>query len=136
MLDQKSILIVEDNVFLAIDLAMAVEDLGGSVVGPVARVDEAMSLLVKHRISGAVLDSQLEDRDITPVVLSLVEQGVPLVIHSGTGLPAALALAHPDLPVLAKPLKPAIVLELLMGRMRDFAGGTSRVKENNVRRLA
>jgi hypothetical protein len=129
VLDQKSILIVEDNVFLALDLAMAVEDLGGSVVGPVARVDEAMSLLDRHRISGAVLDSQLEDRDITPVVLVLVKQGVPLVIHSGTGLPPALALAHPDLPVLCKPLKPGIVLELLMGRMRDFARGPPKANE-------
>jgi len=121
MLDQKSILIVEDNAFLAVDLAMAVEDLGGCVVGPVARVDEAMSLLDVHQLAGAVLDSQLEDRDITPVVTSLLKQGVPLVIHTGTGLPAALALSHPDLPVLIKPLKPAIVLELLMARMRDFA---------------
>jgi CheY-like chemotaxis protein len=121
MLDQKSILIVEDNAFLAVDLAMAVEDLGGCVVGPVARVDEAMSLLDVHQLAGAVLDSQLEDRDITPVVTSLLRQGVPLVIHTGTGLPAALALSHPDLPVLIKPLKPAIVLELLMARMRDFA---------------
>ena len=121
MLDQKAILIVEDNAFLAVDLAMAVEDLGGCVVGPVARVDEAMSLLDVHQLAGAVLDSQLEDRDITPVVTSLLKQGVPLVIHTGTGLPAALALSHPDLPVLIKPLKPAIVLELLMARMRDFA---------------
>jgi len=121
MLDQKSILIVEDNAFLAVDLAMAVEDLGGCVIGPVARVDEAMSLLDVHQLAGAVLDSQLEDRDITPVVTSLLRQGVPLVIHTGTGLPAALALSHPDLPVLIKPLKPAIVLELLMARMRDFA---------------
>jgi len=121
MLDQKAILIVEDNAFLAVDLAMAVEDLGGCVVGPVARVDEAMSLLDVHQLAGAVLDSQLEDRDITPVVTSLLRQGVPLVIHTGTGLPAALALSHPDLPVLIKPLKPAIVLELLMARMRDFA---------------
>jgi AmiR/NasT family two-component response regulator len=119
MLDQKSILIVEDNVFLAIDLAMAVEDLGGSVIGPVGRVDEAMLLLDRHPISGAVLDSQLEDRDITPIVMCLVEQGVPLVIHTGTGLPPGLARSHPDLPVLVKPLKPAIVLEILMDRMRE-----------------
>jgi CheY-like chemotaxis protein len=124
MLDQKSILIVEDNVFLALDLAMAVEDLGGCVVGPVARVDDAMALLQSHQVAGAVLDTQLEDRDITPMVVSLIEQGVPLVIHTGSGLPPALALTHPDLPVLMKPLKPAIVLELLMTRMRDFASET------------
>ena len=128
MLDQKSILIVEDNCFLAVDLAMAVEDLGGNVIGPVARVDEALSLLDLHQVAGAVLDSQLEDRDITPVATSLVAQGVPVVIHTGTGLPPALALAHPDLPVLIKPLKPAIVLELLMARMRDFAAETNCAK--------
>lgn len=130
MLSQKSILIVEDNCFLALDLAMAVEDLGGSVIGPVASVDEALSLLESHRISGAVLDCQLVDRDVTPVVMSLIEQGVPLVIHTGTALPPAVAEAHPNLPVLAKPLKPAIVVELLVGRIRDMQHSQSAEKPN------
>jgi len=120
MLDaEKSILIVEDNCFVALGLALAVEDLGGTVVGPAACVSEALSLLHSHSIAGAVLDCHLIDCDVTPVVMCLLGQGVPLVIHTGTGLPAALAKTHPHLPVLMKPLKPAIVLELLIGRIRD-----------------
>jgi CheY-like chemotaxis protein len=118
MLNQKLILIVEDNCFLALDLAMAVEDLDGCVVGPVASVAEALVLLDSHQLAGAVLDCQLSDRDVTPVVTMLVDRGVPLVIHTGTGLPPALAEMHPNLPVLMKPLKPAVVVELLLGRMR------------------
>jgi CheY-like chemotaxis protein len=121
MLERKSILVVEDNAFLALDLAMAIEDLGGSVLGPFARVDEALALLEEQEVSGAVLDSELEDRDVTPVVLSLLARGVPLVVHTGTELPAELARFHPDLPVLIKPLKPATVLELLIGRMEECA---------------
>jgi DNA-binding NtrC family response regulator len=119
LLNQKSILIVEDNCFLALDLAMAVEDAGGRVVGPVASVADALSLLETHQLGGAVLDCQLTDRDVTPVVMELIDRGVPLVIHTGTGLPPALSEAHPNLPVLMKPLKPAIVVELLASRMRD-----------------
>lgn len=113
MLSQKAILIVEDNCFLALDLAVAVEDLDGQVVGPVASAADALLLLDKHRISGAVLDCQLSDRDVTPVVLTLVDKGVPLVIQTGTGVPAALAEALPGLPCMRKPVKPAKVLELL-----------------------
>lgn len=119
MLDNKAILIVEDNCFVALDLAFAVEDVGGSVVGPVASVAEAMALLETHQIAGAVLDCQLVDRDVTPVVMCLVEQGVPLVVHTGTGLPPAVAEVHPHLPVLLKPLKPAIVIEVLVGEIRN-----------------
>ena len=125
MLDQKSILIVEDNVFLAVALAIAVEELGGCVVGPVGRVDEALSLLQTHKLQGAVLDCQLEDRDIAPVVTDLIDQGVPIVLHSGTGLPPELASAHPDLPLLIKPLKPAVVLDLLMARMGGSTDSTA-----------
>ncbi|MGI8932384.1 MAG: response regulator [Sphingomicrobium sp.] len=119
MLGSKSILIVEDNIFLALDLSLAVEDLGGAVVGPVSSVVDALSLIASCKISGAVLDCELVDRDITPIVMTLIEQGVPLVLHTGTGIPPALAEIHPDLPVLAKPLKPAAVIKTLAERIND-----------------
>ena len=118
MLSKKSILIVEDNCFLALDLAFAVEELGCEVVGPVASVADALVLLDCNILSGAVLDCQLVDRDVTPVVLKLVDRGIPLIIHTGTGIPPELAKLHPNLPVVMKPLKPAIVIEMLLARMR------------------
>ena len=48
MLNGLAILIVEDEAFIAIDLADAITDLGGVVIGPVASVAEALALIERH----------------------------------------------------------------------------------------
>ena len=97
------ILIVEDEPIIAMDLADAVSELGGGVVGPFATVWEAFASLEHNAISGAILDATLQDRDITPLAAHLIGRDIPIVIHSGTGLPKELAALHPDLAVIAKP---------------------------------
>ncbi len=123
MLDQRSVLILEDNAFVALDLSMAVEDSNGIVIGPAGSVAEALALIDAQEISAAVLDCQLSDRDVTPVALLLIDRGVPFVIHSGTGLPPQLRQAHPDLPVLSKPLQPRSVIAALVERIRTLGSG-------------
>lgn len=117
MFDGKPILIVEDEAMIALCLSLAVEDLNGQVVGPVATVREALELLETATIAAAVLDANLADRDVTPVALHLVERKVPFVIHTGTWVPPDLAALHPDLPVLMKPLSPTVVLARLREEM-------------------
>jgi len=123
MLDGLAILIVEDEQLLAMDLAFAVEDRGGVVVGPVASVAEGIAILAARQTGcgaqdgppmlAAVLDANLIDRDVTPLALRLIECGIPFVIHSAIGLPEALAASHPDLPLVRKPARPAVVLGAL-----------------------
>jgi len=119
LFDQLPILIVEDELLIALALADAVEECAGTVVGPVATVAEALALMDTRSIAAAVLDAQLVDRDVTPVALRLFEQGVPFVIHTGTGLPVELAALLPNVPVAMKPLKAPIVVACLLNEMRD-----------------
>lgn len=114
MLTDRLVMIVEDNCYIAMNLALAVEDLDGTVAGPVGSVEDAFSLLRDLPINAAVLDSQLSDRDVTPVALHLLSAAVPFVIHSGTGIPAELAETHPNIPSLMKPLRPEAVLAALI----------------------
>lgn len=116
-----SILIVEDEAMLALDLACAVEDLDGKVVGPVATVADAFSLLATEAVAAAVLDANLLDGDVTPLVFALIEKAVPFVIHTGTGLPDDLIAVHPDVPVVMKPATPNMVLANLFDQI-DKAG--------------
>jgi DNA-binding response OmpR family regulator len=111
------ILIVEDEELVALALALAAEDLGVSVVGPVARVADALTLIENGWIDGAIIDAQLVDRDITPVALRLAEQIVPFVVYTGTGLPEELAATHPDTPVMMKPTRVDCVLRSLITRI-------------------
>jgi CheY-like chemotaxis protein len=99
MFEKDSILIVEDNVYLGLDLSNAVEDLNGRAVGPARTVPEALSLLTNQRISGAVVDFDLEEQDASPVAAHLASQGVPFVLHSCVDLPAELTCLYPDVPL-------------------------------------
>jgi hypothetical protein len=96
---------------------LAVEQHGGTVVGPIDSVAEALLLLASRPPSGAVLDCQLADRDVTPLALRLLELGIPFVINTGTGPPPELAAAAPDLVVLVKPVRPELVVATLAGQM-------------------
>ena len=118
MLTNQSILIVENNVYLALDLSQAVEEINGQVVGPVGTVAEALDLLKAQAVAGAILDSQLADRDVTPVVLVLADKGIPYIIHTATGLPPGVARLHPEAPLLTKPLHVEAIITGLLDEMR------------------
>ena len=112
---QKHILIVDNDPLIAGELALTVERAGGRVVGPFADVADALRRLESENISGAVLDIELLDRDITPVVLYLVRRAVPVVVHTASALPAELASTHAALALVSKPCPPEDVVERLFG---------------------
>lgn len=113
-----AILIVEDEPIVALSLAFAVEAAGAVVLGPAASTVEALELLAEAEVDAAIVDVILEDRDITPVALVLIDRRVPFVVHTGTGLPAELAARHPDLPVMMKPINAGEVMARLMLQIR------------------
>jgi DNA-binding NtrC family response regulator len=120
MLSDKAILIVEDNVYTALDLSQAVEESNGRVIGPVGTVAEALALLDCEPVAAALLDFQLTDCDVTPVVMVLAARGVPFVVHAASGVPAEIANLHPDAPLLVKPLHADAILASLLDEMKRF----------------
>jgi len=121
MAQHNAILIVEDEAVVAMELEDAVSDLGWSVIGPFARVQDAMASLDGQAIDGAILDVQLADGDLTPMARRLEEAGIPFVVHSGGELPARLADAAADVPVIVKPTPTATLLTQLMVEMSTRA---------------
>ena len=77
MLDRRRILIAEDEAFIAFELATAVENAGGQVVGPVASVSEGLRLLDREDVDAAILDVRLIDRDVTPIATLLLNVAGP-----------------------------------------------------------
>jgi DNA-binding NtrC family response regulator len=118
MLAQRPILIVEDECFVALDLADAVKDFNGKVVGPAGSVSEAFDLLAAEDISAAVLDAKLPDGEITTLAIRLAQNGIPFVIHTGTGIPEGLAARFPGICVVMKPVRAATVIVSLLNEMR------------------
>jgi hypothetical protein len=113
MFHKSRILIVEDQAMIAIDLARTVEELDGVVIGPAASVADALAIIAGGvSLYGSLLDNNLGDGDVTPVALRLLKGAVPIVIHSGVGVPSDLGLAHHDLPLVMKPGVSQAVLTL------------------------
>lgn len=107
------VMVAEDQVFIALDLALAVEDAGGEVAGPVASVKDALALIETRPITGAILDSNLTDGDIGPVAARLLDADIPIIIQSGVGITPELAQRFPNLVVFIKPYVAAdLVFEL------------------------
>lgn len=82
-LSGRAVLVVEDEFYLADDLRRALVDRGAAVVGPVATVARARSLVDKERIDFAVLDVNLRGELIFPLAAELRARAVPFVFTTG-----------------------------------------------------
>ena len=78
------VLVVEDEYLVARDIQRALERAGAEVIGPVARLNEALGLLAGRRdLTAAVLDVKLADGMVFPVADALRRRGVPFVFATG-----------------------------------------------------
>jgi two-component SAPR family response regulator len=84
---QSSILIVEDEFFIALDLQLLLERFGWRVIGPVATVREALDLLDIELPSIALLDVNLGNEFVTPVAEALKARSVPFALSSAYAKP-------------------------------------------------
>lgn len=78
------ILVVEDEMFIAMELERVLEDGGFLVQGPAASVSAALDLLEQECPKAAVLDFNLGREKVTPVALKLQSLGIPFVLTSAT----------------------------------------------------
>ena len=113
MLNQVSVLVAEDQPFIALDLALAVEDASGTVVGPAASSREALALLAAGNVDAAILDMNLVDGDCSAVVEVLVGLDIPFIVHTAVDLPSALTARFSGLVVQFKPCPAATLVAQL-----------------------
>jgi CheY-like chemotaxis protein len=111
------ILVVEDEAFIALDLVMAIEDAGAIAVGPAATVAEALELIRFDPPDGAILDVNLPDGAIGPV-LDALRAIAGVVVHTGAGVPPDLRAAHPEVAVFSKPTDPFDLLRRIAQDMK------------------
>lgn len=77
------ILVIEDELIIALDLIDLLEEAGFVVKGPAATVAAALILLDHEHPDAAVLDLNLGHEWSTPVAEALHRRGVPFLISSG-----------------------------------------------------
>ena len=104
------ILVVEDEMLIAVMIEETLQDLGCVVVGPVAKLDAALRLARDEALDAAILDVTIRGGQVYPVAEHLLARGIPFVLASGYGdwaLPESLQ----DQPRLTKPFTPRDIAE-------------------------
>ncbi len=98
----RRVLVVEDEMIIALLIEDTLIDLGAVVVGPASHVEAAVKLAAEAPIDAAVLDVNIRGGNSYPVADVLSERGIPFVFCSGYS-EWALEERHQDRPRLTKP---------------------------------
>lgn len=98
------VLIVEDELLIAMELENLLQRLGCTVLDPVPTLAQALDALAHERPDAAVLDVNLRGERVTPVAEALHEQGVPFVLVTGYGSARLHEEALQGVPSLRKPV--------------------------------
>ncbi len=100
----KRVLIVEDEMLVALLIEEFLLDLGCTTVGPCGSVEMALDTARTEVFDLAVLDVNLGGKKVYPVAEFLEQRQIPFLFLSGYGEEAVPA-GHRDWRVCAKPFK-------------------------------
>nr|WP_245758846.1 HWE histidine kinase domain-containing protein [Tropicimonas isoalkanivorans] len=124
--DETSVLIVEDDVLIAMDLAELVRSLGYSVSAVTSSVEEGLEVLKRSVPDIALLDMFLDDETSKDLLAPLKAANVPIVVMSGHMADASEQSAFSEFPQLEKPFSAERLAHTLMKLAPLASGGDVR----------
>lgn len=112
MADGLRVLLVEDEIMIALLLEDMLAELGHTVIGPVARLGKALEVTRSEAFDLAFLDVNLSGEEVYPVAEALAARGTPFVFVTGYGR-TGLRAPYGDRPTLQKPFRRRDLAQLL-----------------------
>ena len=109
-----SILIVEDEAIIVMDLTMALESAGAEVTST-GTLKHALLLVEHDGLSAAILDHGIKGSDSSLLSKRLKERGVPFLIYSGHSDAEAV---KQGVPFVSKPASHQVLVEALEDLIR------------------
>ncbi len=82
-LEGLAILILEDELLAALELADIVRALGANVIGPAGTLREAEQCAKQSALDGAILDVKIDHKTSLQLAADLIDSGVPVVLATG-----------------------------------------------------
>lgn len=100
----RRLLVIEDEYFIADDIARALANLGAEIIGPLPDLADAEGIL-KHgeAIDAALLDINIRNEMVFPLARLLRSHNVPFVFTTGYDTTSVVAEFH-DVQLWEKPL--------------------------------
>ena len=98
------VLLAEDEAMVAMLLEDMLRELGHGVIGPIAKLDQAVAVARQEALDVGILDVNLAGQEIYPVADALAARGIPFVFVTGYG-EGALRAPYVGRPTLSKPFR-------------------------------
>jgi DNA-binding NtrC family response regulator len=117
--ERPTVLVVEDEFIIALDLSETVKDLGFRVEGPFADKENAFVAIDRHMPDCAILDVKTADGEVYPLADALVDAGVPIIFHSGHIQSEDIAERYPTALACSKPCPPDRLIAMIGDALED-----------------
>ena len=104
--EASAILLLEDDLLLAMDMEDHLLQSGLRIVGPFGRISDALDAIPRNELQGAIVDLNLNGELSFPVIEMLQERSIPVIVCSGYAELPELKSRLSGLPLLPKPWNP------------------------------
>jgi DNA-binding NtrC family response regulator len=114
-----SVLVVEDDFFVATELAALLRDAGAAVVHSCRTIGEATAILNNCDPAVAILDVRIGCENIAPVAHKLSQRGTPFLFYTGQVGGDRLMAEWAERPILSKPSSWQQIVGALAGLLQQ-----------------
>ena len=101
-----TVLVVEDDLLLAIALEDTLVGMGAVVLDVCHTLDQAMAWADADDFAVAVLDFSLGPNSVAPLARRLARRSVPFIFHTGMSRSEPSLMEWRDFPIVEKPASP------------------------------
>ena len=118
--DGNRVLLVEDEILVAMMMRDVLAELGFSVVGPFSRLSAAMVAAVHEDVDAGIIDLNLAGEFAYPVAEVLLARNIPFVFVTGYGM-ESIEQRFGAVPVIKKPVHRQVLEKILVAPTREDA---------------
>jgi PAS domain S-box-containing protein len=116
------ILLVEDEILVAMMMKDILSELGFVVIGPFSRLPEAMVAAVHEEIDAGIIDVNLGGEFVYPVADVLAARKIPFVFVTGYGV-ESIDSRFGDVPIVKKPVQRQVLQGIFAPTASDDPAG-------------
>src|SRR5215468_2742302 len=100
-----TVLIVEDEFLIAIEMERLLADAGAKTIHRCETVEDALLATEDNSFSAAILDFCIGRQTVTPVARRLASRGIPFIFHTAHAATDTIRSEWPTCQIISKPAR-------------------------------